>query len=202
MSKTNYPIRLREKETSFLRGTKSVGVIGSRHLPYWMSGKVGDVVLDLIKRKYHIATGGAIGADQFVIERLLRQELSDHCTIYSAWQNYAGFPVKVRAMIRQFKEYGGHLLWGEVSKNEPQHLIRMALLLRNQRLVEACYGIVAFIDGHSRGSIFTIKKATQKRLTVVVFPHDYHLPEIDYVKWVPLRCGGHWENAFKAVYLK
>jgi len=182
--------------------TKSVGVIGSRSLPYTVANKVGDIVQDLIKRKYHIATGGAIGADQFVIERLLRLGLSDHCTVYSPWQNYAGFPVKVRAMMRQFKDYGGHLLWGEVGGNEPQHLIKMGLLLRNQRLVSACYGLVAFIDGHSRGSIFTIQKAAQKRLTIVVFPHDCHLPEIDFVKWVPLKCGGCWDGGFKAVYLK
>lgn len=194
---------VRQHEESPVRYlTKSVGVIGSRSLTYTVANKVGDIVQDLIKRKYHIATGGAIGADQFVIERLLRLGLSDHCTVYSPWQNYAGFPVKVRAMMRQFKDYGGHLLWGEVGGNEPRHLIKMGLLLRNQRLVSACYGLVAFIDGHSRGSIFTIQKAAQKRLTLVVFPHDCHLPEIDFVKWVPLKCGGCWDGGFKAVYLK
>ncbi len=182
--------------------TKSVGVVGSRSLPYSLADKVGNIVHDLIYRKYHIATGGAIGADQFVIERIIRIGLLDRCTVYSPWQNYAGFPVKVRAMIRQFKDYGGHLLWGEVGGNEPQHLIKMGLLLRNQRLVSACYGLVAFIDGNSRGSIFTIQKAAQKRLTMVVFPHDCHLPEIDIVKWVPLKCGGVWDDGFKAVYLK
>ena len=181
---------------------KSVGVVGSRSLPYSLADKVGNIVQDLIHRKYHIATGGAIGADQFVIERILRIGLSDRCTVYSPWQNYAGFPVKVRAMIRQFKDYGGHLLWGAVAGNEPQHFIKMGLLLRNQRLVDSCYGLVAFIDGNSRGSIFTIKKAAEKRLTIVVFPHECHLPEIEYVKWVPLRCGGVWDDGFKAVYLK
>ena len=181
---------------------KSVGVVGSRSLPYDLSDKVGDIVDDLIKRKYHIATGGAIGVDQFVIERLLRVGLSEHCTVYSPWQNYAGFPIKVRAMMRQFKSYGGHLLWGEVGGNEPLQIIKMGLLLRNQRLTSACYGLVAFIDGPSRGSIFTIKKAAQKRLSIVVFPHKCHLPEIDFVKWVPLLCGGTWDGGFKAVYLK
>ena len=111
---------------------KSVGVVGSRSLPYALADKVGNIVQDLIHRKYHIATGGAIGADQFVIERILRRSLSDRCTVYSPWQNYAGFPVKVRAMIRQFKDYGGHLLWGAVAGNEPQHFIKMGLLLRNR----------------------------------------------------------------------
>lgn len=181
---------------------KSVGIIVSRTLLPTHSRHVGDITQDLIKRKYHIATGGAIGADQYVIEHLLRQGLSNHCTVYSPWQNYAGFPVTVRAMMRQFKSYGGHLLWGEVGGNEPHHVVKMGLLLRNQRLVSACYGLVAFIDGQSRGSIFTIQKAAQRRLTIVVFPHQCHLPEITFVKWVPLKCGGCWDGGFKAVYLK
>ncbi len=40
---------------------KSVGVVGSRSLPYSLADKVGLITEDLIKRKYHIATGGAIG---------------------------------------------------------------------------------------------------------------------------------------------
>lgn len=166
-------------------GIKSVGIIGSRTLPLTQATIIGAITQDLITRKYHIATGGAIGADQYVIEHLLHQGLSDHCTIYTPWQNYAGFPIKVRAMMRQFKSYGGHLLWGAVGGNEPHHIVKMGLLLRNQRLVDACYGLVAFIDSHSRGSLFTIKKATQKRLTVVVFPFECDLPDIHYVKWVP-----------------
>ena len=181
---------------------KLVGVVGSRHIPYTLSSKVGDIVEDLLSRHYHIATGGAIGVDQFVVERLLRIGRSNQCTVYSPWQNYAGFPIKVRAMMRQFKGYGGNLLWGATGSNEPYHLIKMGLLLRNQRLVSACYGLVAFIDEGSRGSIFTIQKAISKRLTIVVFPHECHLPEIEFVKWVPLKCGGCWEGGFKAVYLK
>lgn len=181
---------------------KSVGVIGSRTLPHTRSNKVGEIVHDLILRKYHIATGGAVGADQFVIEKLLRVGLSDHCTVYAAWQNYTGFSIKVRAMMRQFKTQGGHVLWGAVSGNEPQHFIKMGLLLRNQRLVESCYGLVAFIDSNSKGSLFTIKKATEKRLVIVVFPLECDLPEIECVKWVMLKCGGCWEGGYKAVYLK
>lgn len=181
---------------------KSVGIIGARSLDYRLADKVGNVVEDLLARNFHIASGGAIGTDQFVIERLLRIGQSDHCTVYSAWTNYGGFPIKVRAMMRQFKSYGGHLLWGPSAGKETHHVVRMALLLRNQRLVEACYGVVAFINGSSRGSIFTIKKAVKSHMPLVVFPIDCHLPIIESVKWVPLRCGGCWENGFKAVYLK
>ena len=68
---------------------KLEGVVGSRHIPYTLCSKVGDIVEDLLSRHYHIATGGAIRVDQFVIERLLRIGRSNHCTVYSPWQNYA-----------------------------------------------------------------------------------------------------------------
>jgi len=180
----------------------SVGVIGSRSLPYTLGEKVGDVTEDLIARKYHIATGGAMGADQFVVQRLLRSGQSTRGTIYTPWANYGGFPVKTRAMTRQFKDQGGHLLWGPVAKGTPKHMVKTGLLIRNKRLVEASHGLVAFIDGNSRGSIFTIKEAVKKRLIVVVFPHNCEPPEIGCVRWHELRCGGCWDGAFKAVYVK
>ena len=181
---------------------KSIGVIGSRTLGYEHADAVGQVAEDLLGRGYHIASGGAIGADQFVIQRLLHLGASTQCTIYAAWKNYAGFPIKVRAMMRQFKDYGGHMIWGFSGGKEPAHLIKASLLMRNKRLVEACYGLVAFIDVQSRGSLFTIKVAAANRMPLVVFPIECQLPDIHHVKWVPLRCGGCWEGSVKAVYLK
>lgn len=181
---------------------KSVGVIGSRNLPSSWEESVGDVVEDLIGRGYHIASGGAIGADAYVLERLLRLGLSDHGTVYAAWKNYHGFPVKVRAMMRQFKEAGGSVIWGVSSGAENPGLIRAALLLRNQTLVSACYGLVAFVTPESRGSLFTLQKAVSKHQPVVVFPCDGDLPHLPSVKWVKLKCGGCWDGAFKAVYLR
>ena len=81
-------------------------------------------------------------------------------------------------------------------------MVKMALLMRNEKLVEACYGLVAFINPSSKGSLFTIKKAIKKHIPIVVFPFDCSLPENPSVKWVALRCGGVWEGAFKSVYLK
>lgn len=181
---------------------KSVGIVGSRHLTYTLSDRVGRITEDLIHRRYHIATGGAMGADQFVVDRLLSRGLAKHGTIYAAWQNYPGFPVKIRKSIRQFNDQGGHILWGAASTNDASYAVKMSLLLRNKRLVDACYGLVAFIDGTSKGSIHTITHAAEKRLTMVVFPHECPLPIIRYVKWVSLRCGGCWDGGFKAVYLK
>ena len=55
---------------------RSIGIIGSRSLPFSHANKVGGITQDIIARDYHIASGGAIGADQFVIEQILRIGLS------------------------------------------------------------------------------------------------------------------------------
>jgi len=186
------------------RGTevRSIGVIGSRTLEVCHSEAVGDIVEDLLGRGYHIASGGAKGTDQYVIERLLRAGRCDQGTIYSAWKSYKGFPVTVRAMHRQFKDYGGSIIWGIDPGNGEYTMARVALLKRNEMLVDACYGIVAFINADSKGTIYTIKKAVRNHRPLVVFPVNCDLPNIPTVKWKQLLCGGIWEGAFKAVYLK
>ena len=191
---------------------RSLGIVGSRSLGFDMADHVGKIVEDALERGYHIATGGAMGTDQYVIERLLYLGRSPECTVYAAWKQYAGFPVVVRAMMRQFKDYGGNLIWGMSPGKEDHARVKLALLARNQKLVEACYGIVAFMTGGSRGTIYTIKKAVEQRKALVVFPVSAQsfqsscdpvlLPDLKCVKWVPLRCGGCWEGAYKAVYLK
>ena len=55
-------------------------------------------LLNVILLEATANAGGAIGADQFVVERLLRLGQSEKATIFSAWKQYSGFPVKVRDM--------------------------------------------------------------------------------------------------------
>ena len=149
-----------------MRASNPSGWLVQDHSHLLYSSQVGDIVQDLLGRHYHIATGGAVGADQFVIEKLLRLGVSERCTVYSPWQNYASLQIM------------GDICFGG------RYPLKMSLT--SLKLV----------------SIFTIKKAAAKRLTLVVFPHECHLPEIDYVKWVQLKCGGCWEGGFKAVYLR
>lgn len=189
-----------EMYSRVVSGPRLVGVVGARSLSYEHADHVGQIVDDLLGRGNHIATGGAMGTDEYVLCRLLRIGRSDHCTVFAAWKGFEGFPAKVRAAIRQFKDYGGNILWGPAAKTEP--LVKTALLMRNLRLVDASYGLVAFITGDSRGTIFTIKKAAAKRKPIVVFPVNCEFPEITGVKWQLLRCGGIWEGAAKAVYLR
>ncbi len=181
---------------------RNIGIIGSRSLPFSYAEKVGNVVEDLLERGFHIASGGALGADQFCLERLISSGNSDKCSIFSAWKNYAGFPAKVRPFVCEARQNGATLFWGWSQGKEPQSIVRMALLKRNEKLVEACYGLVGFITKGSKGSIFTISKTVKAHLPLVVFPVDCELPKFTNVKWVALRCGGCWEGGFKAVYLK
>jgi hypothetical protein len=181
---------------------RNIGVIGSRSLAYGYVDKVGQVVEDLIERGFHIASGGAMGTDQFCLDRLISSGNADKCSIFSAWKNYAGFPAKVRPFVREARQLGASLFWGLAQGKEPHSMVRIALLKRNERLVEACYGVVAFINPGSRGTIFTITKAIKKHLPIVVFPVNCELPPFTNVKWVALRCGGCWDGGYKAVYLR
>jgi hypothetical protein len=193
----------RDQSREQVSATRYIGVIGSRSLPHHISDQVGDIVEDLLARGFNISTGGAVGADEFALARVIHIGLANRATLFSPWKDYSAFPVKVRAMVRQFKdEYQGSILWGNSYGKESYSIIRSALLQRNVRLIEASYGIVAFLHGESRGSMFTLMRAIQHHMPVVVFPIDRELPNIPAVKWRPIRCGGCWDKAFKAVYLK
>ncbi len=181
---------------------KLVGVIGSRSLPLQYAEHVGAVVEDLIKRKNQIASGGAVGTDEYCLAYLVHIGEADKGTVYSPWSTYEGFPVKVRVLSRQFKEYGGSIVWGNLRGQEEYAVVRAGLLARNMRLIDAVTGIVAFLHGDSHGTLFTLRKALSAHLPVVIFCIDRRLPEFANIKWKPLICGGCWEGAFKAVYLK
>lgn len=183
-------------------GPRAVGFIGSRSLSHTVSEKVGLVVEDMLARKYRIASGGAVGADEFCLSHLVHIGEAEQATVYSPWKDYTGFPLKVRALTRQFREFGGSIVWGNVSEKDQYLMVRTALLQRNMRLVEAVDGIIAFIQGKSSGTLFTLKKAIREHLPIVVFAFETQLPEIAGVKWRPLRAGGCWEGGYKAVYLR
>jgi len=182
--------------------TKTIGVIGSRELSHNYSPKVATVTENLLQRGCRIASGGAVGTDEFCLSHLVHIGEAEKATLYTPWNSYEGFPVKVRALTRQFKEYGGSIIWGNIRGQEEYSIVRTALLQRNIRLIEAVTGIVAFIAGESKGTLFTIRKALAEKLPVVIFCLDRALPEFKNIKWRPIRCGGCWEGAYKAVYTR
>jgi predicted Rossmann fold nucleotide-binding protein DprA/Smf involved in DNA uptake len=62
---------------------RSIGVVGARSLSSEYEDKVGDIVEDLLGRGFHIASGGAVGADEFAIARLVHIGMADRCTVYT-----------------------------------------------------------------------------------------------------------------------
>ena len=181
---------------------RSIAVVGSRLLPHAFKSKVEKIVDDLMQRGFHIASGGAMGTDDVVLSHLIERGQFHRGIIYSPWNTLKGFPVKVRPHIRTFHSQGGNIVWGDSNGAEHPNAVKAALLGRNARLVEGCSGVTAFLTEDSRGTFFTVKTAITKRKKLVLFPIDRNLPCFDVVRWVPLKCGGIWDGAFKAVYLR
>lgn len=147
----------------------SVGVIGSRSLPVRFAPLVDHVVSLLLARGFSVASGGAMGADQFALSAVLRQGASSRSVVYSAWSSAAGFPFSVRPQVERFIGSGGNVVWGSSSIGSPRQVAVSALLRRNRRLVSASSVIVAFLHGPSRGSLYTIRHAVSRGVPVIVF---------------------------------
>jgi len=198
--------RLSASKTECKQGSaevqKNIGVIGSRSLPCTAEELVLQVTENLLHRGFRLSSGGAVGADQYCLSAIVHLGECEKSTIYTPWNGYEGFPVKIRALTRQFKEYGGAIVWGTLRGKEEYPVVRTGLLQRNVRLIEAVDGIVAFLHGESNGSLFTIRKALAEHMPVVIFCFERELPEFKNIKWTALKCGGCWEGAYKAVYLK
>ena len=180
----------------------NIGVVGGRSLPPTYATQISGIVEYLLNKGYNIASGGAKGADAYVLSHLVHNEASHKGVVFSAWNNFKVFPVAVRENMRQFCAQQGAIIWGDSSGKDHPAAIKMALLHRNIKLVQASEGIVAFLTEGSRGTFFTIQEAIKKRKKLVVFPVGRALPQFKVVKWVPLTCGGCWENSYKAVYLR
>ena len=180
----------------------NIGVVGGRSLPPTYAAQISGILEYLLNKGYHIASGGAKGADAYVLSHLVQNEASHKGVVFSAWNNFKVFSVAVRETMRIFCANQGSIIWGDSSGKDHPAAIKMALLHRNIKLVQASEGIVAFLTEGSRGTFFTIQEAIKKRKKLVVFPVGRALPQFKVVKWVPLTCGGCWEGAFKAVFLK
>jgi len=149
--------------------SRFVGVVGSRSLPASFAPLVSSLVSFLLDQGFGVASGGALGADSFVLSALLQQGAAPSGVVFSAWSSASGFPASVRPQVSQFLSSGGQVVWGSASPGAPRQQAVSALLGRNQRLVAACSVLVAFLFGPSRGSLFTVRQAVARGVPVVVF---------------------------------
>jgi predicted Rossmann fold nucleotide-binding protein DprA/Smf involved in DNA uptake len=176
---------------------KKVGIVGARALPPEYKEKVAEVTKYLLSKEYQIHLGGAFGADQYALEALISSGAISKGVLFSAWSTVAGFPREVQKYVEYFSSHRGKVLWGLVPPHSSRSVAIAGLLSRNQRLVYASSGIVAFLYGDSNGTKNTIRKAIERGLKVVVFlcGGGAVLPSVSSGRWVELRCGEPWKGA-------
>ena len=149
--------------------SRIIGIVGSRSLPASFSPLISSLVSALVARGFRVASGGAVGADQFALSALVEKGLSASGVVYSAWSSASGFPVSVQPFVSRFLASGGQVVWGSGSSSQPRSAVVSALLGRNSRLVSACSLVIAFVHGQSRGTLYTIRQAVRKGIPVYVF---------------------------------
>ncbi len=178
---------------------RGIGIIGARALPDSFREQVSAVVRYLVEHGYQIHSGGALGADLFCLQAVIEHSACSRGVIFSAWSSIAGFPREVQRFAEQFVSHSGRVEWGMTRPHSSHSLAVAGLLARNQRLVSASYGIVAFLYGESRGTTQTILQAIARGLRVVVFlcGGDAVLPRLGCGRWIQLRCPATcWTGAY------
>lgn len=177
---------------------RSIGIVGARSLPEKHKTKVQEVVKYLASKNYCINTGGAMGTDQYVLGALISLGQVNKGKIFSAWNSVSGFPKPVQKYIDYFNSHNGQIHWGEASSPCSSSVAVAALLGRNKKLVEASSGLIAFMYGESKGTIFTIKEACKKGIRVVVFRYGdkTFIPIVGSGRWSKMNCSEPWNGAF------
>jgi hypothetical protein len=160
-----------------------VAVVGARALPgSWME-PVGQVVRHFLDRGWGIGSGGAAGADAYALRAVVAAgpEACRRSVVY--WPGPA--PAVPTGALATFVRYGGRVVAGSGTG-------RAALLARSRALVDAAAGVVAFLQGPSRGTHYTLQVAARlgKRVAVVDAGGGAVLPAWPGGAWVPCDLGG------------
>jgi len=174
-----------------------VAVVGSRCLPSAWSCRVDTVVASLLSRGRFVGSGGAVGADLYALQSVVRRGVSA-CSgsvvflpgrIDSA--SYHCAPV-----LSRFVGFGGSVVPGSAPAHASRQAFVSALFARSRALVAGSAGVVAFVSGLSSGTWFTVSCAVEAGLPVVVWPElgAPALRSLGAGRWVPVRS---WSGAFR-----
>src|SRR5438093_2139625 len=160
-----------------------VAVVGSRELPEASASQVAEVVRFFLARGWGIGSGGARGAGQFALEAVVAAG-AEACRSSVVFLPGAHSAVPGRA-LRALVACGGRVVPGS-------GVGRAALLGRSRRLAQASSGVVAFLWGPSRGSIFTVREAIRsgKPAAVVLAGGGATLPSFTGGRGAPCAFGG------------
>jgi hypothetical protein len=158
-----------------------VAVVGARVLPEAAAGQVAAVVRHFLARGWGIGSGGARGADAYAL-RVMVEAGAGACARSAVF-----LPGRVPAgdaQLQRFVAQGGRVVTGFGGG-------RLALLARSRLLVREAAGVVAFLYGPSRGSVFTVREGIRagKPAAVVLAGGGAELPASRSGRWVPCRLG-------------
>ncbi len=159
-----------------------VAVVGARALPEAWASQVAEVVRFLVGRGWGIASGGARGADEYALRAVLAAGRAA-CSRSALF--LPGSLAEARSgLLRTFVRRGGRVVEG------PGYG-RAALLARSRRLAGESAGVVAFLWGPSRGSVFTVREAIRagKPAAVVLAGGGAELPSFSGGRWEPCAVG-------------
>jgi hypothetical protein len=159
-----------------------VAVVGARVLPEAVASQVSNVVGFFLARGWGIGSGGARGADTYALRAVVGAG-PDACArsvLFLSGAVPTGDPA-----LRAFAVQGGRVVAGSGGG-------RHALLARSRRLAREAAGVVAFLWGSSRGSVFTVREAIAagKPAAVVLAGGGAVLPVFGRGRWAPCRLGG------------
>jgi hypothetical protein len=129
-----------------------------------------------------ISTGGARGADQYALEAVVATG-RPACTRSVVFLPGSVSGARTEALAA-FQALGGHIIPGAGAG-------RAALLGRSGRLARESSGVVAFLWGPSRGSVFTVQEAIRagKPAAVVLAGGGAELPAFSGGQWVACAIG-------------
>jgi hypothetical protein len=166
-----------------MRGRGIVAVVGARALPAAWAAPVGAVVRHFLGRGWGIGSGGAVGADAYALDAVVAAG-APACRRSVVFLPGPA-PCPPRGALGAFRRLGGTVIDG------PGPVDRAALLARSRRLAEAAAGVVAFLWGPSRGSVYTVRAAIRagRRAAVVLAGGGAELPVVPGGRWVACQLG-------------
>ncbi|MBI2524447.1 MAG: hypothetical protein HYV93_00530 [Candidatus Rokubacteria bacterium] len=159
-----------------------VAVVGARVLPEQVASQVAEVVGFFLRRGWGIGSGGARGADAFALQAVLGAGPTACArSVVFLPGSLGGAP---DGALGTFAGRGGRVVPGS-------GVGRTALLGRSRRLARASAGVVAFLWGPSRGSVFTLREAIRsgKPAAVVLAGGGAALPAFSGGAWAPCSIG-------------
>ena len=174
-----------------------VAVVGSRALPASWAGRVSQVVSSLVSRGCSVGSGGALGADLFALQAVLKLGAVKGAQVFLPGR-VSQAPTASGHMLSALVSAGGSVVPGPATPGCSRQEYVAALFARSLALVRASVGVVAFVVGQSSGTWFTCQAAARFGRSVVVFPVEgpRALRSLGCGSWQPLPC---WPGSWRWV---